>query len=276
MLAKIKGFEQDVPADTIVDTAGGRTISFEDLVQQLARAQVVYVGERHAVPAHHDFQLKIIQALARGGTLKQVGMEMFDHTYQARLDQWGKGQWDWPTFLRKTHWYANWKFDDQLYRGILESIRAQKLRLIGLNIPFCLPPKIAIGGLDSLTDAERSMLPAQIDTSNARHRDYVRAIYDRHGKIRGRDVFKYFYEAQCAWEDGMASAVARHAAEGQMVVLCGDGHIIEKFGIPDRAYRRKPVPFLTVYAALPGEALSTADADFIWISPPMPGHGNPF
>lgn len=273
VLVNIRGYEQAVPVDTILDTAAGRTIAFEDLIDQLARVQVVYVGERHTLPAHHTFQRRVIEALVQRGTLKQVGMEMFDHTYQAKLDKWVEGQWDWPEFLRQTHWYANWGFDDSLYHEILESVRMHKLRLVGLNIPFCLPPKIATGGLASLSDREKALLPEKIDTGNPDHRDYVHTIYARHGNmLKGRDVFEYFYEAQCAWEDGMASAVAGHCADGQMVALAGNGHIIRKFGIPDRAHRRKAVPFLTVYLAQPGEEIATGDADFIWIAPSMSVH----
>ena len=272
-LVKIQGYPQEVPVDTILDTAANRAITFDDLIDQLAGVQIVYVGEQHDLPAHHAFQRRIIEALAQRGTLKQVGMEMFDHTYQAKLDKWVEGRWDWTAFLRQTHWYANWRYNDSLYRDVLESIRAHKLRLIGLNIPFCLPPKIATGGLASLSDQEKAQLPAHIDTSNTQHRDYVRAIYERHGSLlKGRNVFEYFYEAQCAWEDGMASAVADYIAGGQMVVLAGNGHIVRKFGIPDRAFQRKEAPFLTVYLAQPFDTPDTRDADFIWVAPARPDH----
>jgi hypothetical protein len=40
---------------------------------------------------------------------------------------------------------------------------------------------------------------------------------------------------------------------------------VQKFGIPDRAFRRKNAPFLTVLLTSPGEETTTQDADFIWI-----------
>jgi uncharacterized iron-regulated protein len=171
-------------------------------------------------------------------------------------------------FLQQVHWYANWRYNDALYKDILLYIQTHKLRLTGLNIPFCLPPKIAIGGLDSLSDAERAQLPATIDTTDERHRAYVEKIFKQH-HIQGREDFEHFYAAQCAWEDGMAQAVAQHAGDDMMVVLIGNGHIIYKFGVPNRAFKRNGASFRTIFLATPGEDIDRQAADFIWVGEAM-------
>ena len=220
----------------------------------------------HTDRNHHRIQLRIIRALVEKGGNVRVGMEMFDHTYATVLGQWTSGDLDWKTFLKKTHWYANWRYDDALYRDILEYIRERHLKLIGLNIPFSIPPKIAVGGLESLSAYERSQLPKIIDTTQADHRAYVKEIYDFH-HLKGRENFEDFYAAQCAWEDGMAQAVADNLDQATMVVLAGNGHIQGKFGIPDRAFKRTRAPFATVCPAAAGTPISRSDADFIWITP---------
>lgn len=273
-MLRIEGAAQPLPVNVIWDTAQKRAVSFQSLVSDLKKARVVYVGEKHTNAHHHAIQLRIIEALADGGAPLRVGMEMFDHTYQRKLDSWSAGQWDWPTFLRQVHWYANWRYPDPLYKDILLFIQQQGLKLVGLNIPFHLPPKIAVGGLDSLSPSERALLPEEIDTSDPRHRAYVQEIYNLH-RIRGRENFDYFYQAQCAWEDGMAQSVATNLGSAQMVVLAGNGHIIHKFGIPERAYRRKQAPYRTLYLATPDETVASDAADFIWVSekaqhPPKP------
>jgi uncharacterized iron-regulated protein len=265
-MLKIEGIETPMPAQTIVDTHTGRSISFDELIGQLAEVRVVYVGERHTDMAQHRIQLKIIQALVDRGRNIRVGMEMFDHTYQHVLDLWSAGDLTWENFLKRSHWYANWRYDDALYKDILVYIQQRHLKLIGLNIPFCIPPKIAAGGLDSLSAADRAQLPRQIDTGNAAHRAYIKEIFTMH-HLSGREDFESFYEAQCAWEDGMAQAVADNLDDAAMVVLAGNGHITHKFGIPDRAFRRSRASFYTVYLAAPGTNASKADGDFIWVTP---------
>ena len=263
---KIEGLDQPLAIDTIYDTTQNKAIDFEALIKQLTPARVVYVGERHTSPAHHQIQLKIIRALVERGRKVRVGMEMFDHTYQKRLDQWSVGQMKWEDFLKRSHWYANWKFDDTLYKDILLYIKENQLKLVGLNIPFHLPRKISVGGLDNLLASERHLLPQEIDTTDAEHRSYVENIFKMH-KIKGRDDFESFYAAQCAWEDAMAQAVANNLGNDTMVVIAGNGHIKRKFGIPNRAFKRSQAPFRTVYLSTPGMEVTLEDGDYIWVTP---------
>ncbi len=268
----ITGFDQPLGMESILDSATGRIIDFAALMDQLERVRVVYVGERHTAMRHHQIQLQIIQALVERGHQVRVGMEMFAHTYQRRLDRWSAGEMSWDEFLKQVHWYATWRFDDELYKDILLFVQERHLPLIGLNIPFYLPRKISVGGLDRLLDSERAFLPAEIDLSQPEHRAYVEEIFQAH-HIRGKDDFEDFYAAQCAWEDGMADQVSRHSGDrGIMVVLAGNGHIVRKFGIPQRAYKRNGAEYRTVYLAAPGMEVDRRDGDFIWVAAPMPAH----
>lgn len=266
-MLRIDGLSEPLAPGTILDSAGGQIVTFDQLMERLSRSRVIYVGESHTDPACHAIQLQIIQALVARGKTFSVGMEMFDRTYQAKLDQWSAGKWDWPTFLKQTHWYANWRYDDALYKDILDEIQAKQLKLVGLNIPFCIPPKIAVGGLDSLSSAERAQLPENIDLDNTEHRAYVQEIFEKHA-FKGGNDFDDFYAAQCAWEDGMAQTIADHLGQSSMVVLVGNGHIVRKFGIPDRAFARTQAAFSTVFLASPTMTVSLQDGDFIWVTAP--------
>ena len=250
----------------IVSTQTKTAVSFEDLITDLSTVRVIYVGEQHHDAAHHKIQLDIIKALFKTDPDIAVGMEMFDQTYQPTLDLWSAGKLDQASFLEKVHWYANWKFDFELYKDILEFIREKKLRLIGLNIPFHIPSKIAVGGLANLSASDKKHLPKAIDTSNSAHRAYVEQAFKFH-HVHGRTNFEYFYEAQCAWEDTMAATVARNLNNGKMVVLVGNGHIIRKFGIPDRAFRRTGAVFRTIYPATVGSEIESDYADYLWVTP---------
>jgi uncharacterized iron-regulated protein len=256
---------------TILKTDGATVLSQPALFRELESARVVYVGESHTNPAHHAIQLAVIKALAERTDGLSIGMEMFDRTYQPVLDAWCSGKLDEATFLERTHWYANWRFDFGLYRDILEYAKEKRLRIIALNIPFHIPGKIRIGGIASLTDDDRRYLPAVVDTTNAEHRAYVESIFRMH-RLPGHTNFEYFYEAQCTWEDAMAQAIADTLNGGKMVVLVGNGHIIRKFGVPDRAFARTRAPFKTIYLAPVGDDVDLDCGDYIWVTPqtPMP------
>ncbi len=254
---------------TIISSETGKSVTFDELLTDLKRARIIYVGENHANPEHHEIQLRIIKALFKDHDIS-VGMEMFDRSYQHILDQWSVGRLDQKTFLRKTHWYVNWRYDFELYSDILDFIKENNIKLAGLNIPFHIPPKIAVGGIDNLSDDDRMRLPKKTDTSDTAHRAYVEDIFKLH-HIRGRD-FEDFYMTQCVWEDIMAESVALYLKEGKMVVLTGNGHIIRKFGIPDRAFRLTGAPFITIYSAPAGSSAELSYADYIWITSPKKNH----
>ncbi|MDM8539954.1 ChaN family lipoprotein [Desulfococcaceae bacterium HSG9] len=272
---KIKDTSLTFPAGTIINLQNRQTLSFEELSDILEKTRVIYIGENHADPSHHQVQLQIIQALFKRHPDLTVGMEMFDQTYQPILKRWSAGELEQDVFLQKTHWYANWRHRYSLYSDILDFIKEKHIRLIGLNIPFHLPRKISIGGSDSLSPEEKKHLPQHINTTDPDHRAYLKKIFSHH-RIPGRTNFEYFYEAQCVWEDVMAEAIARHQSDSPMIILVGNGHIVHKYGVPNRAYNRTQTPFKTIYLASVGTEIDPSVADFAWVTPEQTRRKHPF
>ena len=262
---------KDIPASfqegTIISGQSGKPITFEELLGDLNDHRVIYVGESHTDKQHHGIQLQIIQAIYKTRASMVVGMEMFDHSYQPILDQWSNGQLDRKGFQEKTHWSYNWKFDFDLYSDILNFVKENRIRLVGLNIPPHIQRKIARGGIESIFGDDKKHLPEKIDLSNTAHRAYVEKIYKHHRHMSELDKFEYFYMAQCVWEDVMAEAIAQNLNEDMMVVLAGNGHIQFKYGIPDRAFRRTGASFRTIYLAGVGGEVELGIADYIWVTP---------
>jgi uncharacterized iron-regulated protein len=262
----VKDLSQSFEAHTIIFAKTGKPISFEELVADLGASRVIYVGEKHTDDNHHDIQLRIIKAIFERHPSMAVGMEMFDHSYQGILDMWSAGELDEKTFLRKVHWYANWRFSFSLYSDILNFIKDNHIRLVGLNIPNHIPPKIREGGIENLRDDEKKHLPQQIETSNTAHREFVNKIFENHHHFKGRIEFEDFYMVQCVWEDAMAEAIAENLNGDVMVVIAGNGHIQYKYGIPDRAFGRTDASFRTVYLASVGREVDLDVADYIWVT----------
>lgn len=267
---KINGISQSFNQGMIISTHTGNAISYSDLIAELDRVQIVYVGEKHTDPFHHEIQRRIIKDIHTLNQNTIVGMEMFDKSYQNALDQWTNGELDQKAFSKQTHWYANWKMDYALYENILDYIKQNRIPLIGLNIPFHIPSKIATGGINSLSKDDKKYLPKEIDTSNPDHRNYVKKIFDLH-HIKGRNDFENFYAAQCVWDDAMAETIAMNLGSNKMVVIIGNGHIIQKFGVPNRAYKRTGASFKTLYLAPPESDINRSSADYIWLTPSKKG-----
>jgi uncharacterized iron-regulated protein len=262
----IKETSTAVIADTIISGNTGKTVSFDELLGDLNHYQMIFVGEKHAIQSQHANQLAIIKAVFKNSPSMVVGMEMFDRSYQPVLDLWTAGVLDEETFLRKVHWYANWRYDFALYRDILLFIKNNKIKIVALNIPFYIASRIRVGGIESLSDADRSYLPKEIDTQNSAYRDYVEKAFNQH-QFNGNTKFDDFYMAQCVWDEIMAESVASNLGTKKIVVLAGNGHIQYKYGIPDRAFRRTGIPFRTIYQASVGDEVELNVADYIWVTP---------
>jgi uncharacterized iron-regulated protein len=78
----------------------------------------------------------------------------------------------------------------------------------------------------------------------------------------------------------MAESLAEYLREnGRMLVaFTGNGHIINKFGVPDRTIERVPVSMVTIMplALSKEETIERGTADYVWLTadyPPRPrGH----
>jgi uncharacterized iron-regulated protein len=263
----IKDTSTAVGPDTIISAKTEKTITFDELMNDLNSSQIVFIGERHTNPSHHAVQLKIIEAVFKNRHSMKVGMEMFDRSYQPVLDLWTAGLLEEEIFLRKVHWYANWRFDFELYRNIFSFIKQNRIKIVALNIPFHIPSRIRVGGIDNLGDDDKQYLPKEIDSSNSAHRNYAEEVFNRH-HFKSNVKFDDFYMAQCVWDEGMAESIASNLGDKTIVVLAGNGHIQYKYGIPDRAFRRTGASFRTIYLAPAGEEVELGIADYIWVTAP--------
>jgi uncharacterized iron-regulated protein len=244
------------------------------MMTDLESVEIVYVGEQHTSKEDHAIQLKIMTQLSAADPDLAVGMEMFAHTYQPILTKWSSQAYSEQTFLEKTHWHANWQFDFALYEDLLEFIKQRRLPLIGLNVPFDIPPKIAVGGIANLLPYEKPFLPETIDTTNAAHREFVSSVLKKHHQP-GLTNFEYFYEAQCVWEDAMAEAIVQNRNDRSMIVFAGSGHLQHKYGIPLRVYKRQPSEFRTVIPMPAGQTVAATLADYIWVTSTPDGSLSP-
>lgn len=62
------------------------------MLDDLRQAQVIFVGELHDNPGHHQAQLSIIDALDNDERPLAIGLEMFRRDSQEDLDVWTAGK----------------------------------------------------------------------------------------------------------------------------------------------------------------------------------------
>jgi len=250
-------------APRIVEVATGATIEFDALVDRLADARIVYVGERHDRAEDHAMQRRILEALYARDPDLAVGFEMFQRPYQSALDAYVAGELEEAAMLEQTEWDDRWGFDFAMYAPLIRLGRDRGVPLVALNARSEVTRAIAREGLDALEPADREALP-ELDRGVAAHRARVADALRAHHPVDD-EALERFYTAQLVWDETMAETVA--ARGGRMVVFAGVMHVARD-AIPARAARRGAAPFRIVVAA---DALEDAPpADFVWVRPPAP------
>lgn len=239
-----------------LDVYRGEPVPFEEMIDSLARARVVYVGEIHTLERHHRFQLRIIQALDQRKVPLAIGLEMLPFTVQPHLDAWSAGRLGEKEFLRIIDWETNWGADYGMYRPIFEYARKQHIPLRALNAPRDAVKEVARKGLSGLSEEGRRMLPP-INRSSEEHRRLLALSIGRHKMVRA-DMQEAAYEAQDVWDSTMAYGVvsylnSKEGAGKAMVVLAGTGHIAYGFGIPERVARSCNLPYRIIIPSDSGD-----------------------
>lgn len=231
------------PIETTPALQLSNSLDLKNLIPQLAKKQVVFVGEIHTRYDHHLTQLEIIRRLHAIHPDLIIGMESFQQPFQQYLDEYISGELDEREMLRRTEYYVRWRYDYRLYAPILQYAREHAIPVIALNVPMELSRKVGRSGLESLDEDERAQLPQEIDRSDEAYTQRLKQIFNHHSGGQAED-FENFLSAQLVWDEGMAQSIADQLElnpEAHMVVLAGRGHLAYGDGIPKRVTRRTPV-----------------------------------
>ena len=260
----------------IVSVASGDTVSFDAMVDALASARTVYVGERHDRASDHEAQLRVATALEARSSSLAFGFEMFQIPSQDALDAFGHADIDEAALLERTEWSRRWGFDFAFYRPLLTLARSGHHPLVALNVPQELAHTIARGGLEALDDTQRAALP-ELDLGVAAHRQATLDALREHPGMNDATLER-FYLAQVLWDETMASRVAETLGADDppehMIVFAGVMHV-RRNAIPDRATRRGAGSSASVIPISDSEladalAADPPVADFLWVFPDDP------
>ncbi len=144
---------------SIFDKAG-RPISFDDMIQSLAPADVVFFGEMHNCPITHWLEYKTMEALfqANKGQMN-LGMEMFERDNQPLIDEFFQGVIGSDSFEDECRLWPNYSTD---YEPLVSFARENGMRLIATNVPrhyAAIVKQHGLAYLDSLSDAAKQYFP---------------------------------------------------------------------------------------------------------------------
>lgn len=255
--------------ERVFDSAHHKFTDFERMLADVAKADVVFVGEQHDDANTHHLELAVLQGMARrrGGVL--VGFEMFERDVQEPLDHFQMGRLDQTEFLKVARPWPNYRRD---YQPLVEYAVKNAWPIFASNVPRTLATEVSKTGLDVLKtksgdEAKWFARDLKCPVGDDYFKRFAGAIAEHPaagssgGKAAGdadpRGLERYYF-AQCLKDETMGESVAQAyqgAAIGGkhplVVHFNGAFHSDYAEGTAARARRRLPGKRIVVLSVVP-------------------------
>lgn len=216
---------------------GGERVQDAALYRDLARQDVILLGERHDRMEHHRWQLSTIAQLRAHRNDLVIALEMLPRQAQPALDGWLDGELDEDAFLAASDWYTHWGYHPDLYLPILHFARLHGIPLRAVNLDRSLVQRIGAEGWEAVpTDERYDVGPAAAPADEYRER--LQASFEGHAQRGMGGSAEAFVRAQLARDRAMAEGVVSALDAGDepplVVLLAGSGHMEYGHGVPEQ------------------------------------------
>ena len=243
----LASFRGDRPAYRLF-TAAGQPADYDQMLTELAQADVVLFGEQHNDALAHWLELQVAKDLLKlkKPTQLVLGMEMFERDVQPLVAQYAAGTLADTAFERQTRPWPNYATD---YRPLLQFARDNHVPVIGTNAPRPFAQAVARGSLkalDKIPAANRALLaplPLKVDYDLPGYKN-IAAMFGGDSNAHGGGA-QNIIQAQALKDATMAYFIQTSLSAGQTLLhLNGSYHSDHHDGIG--AYLRQYAPKLRV------------------------------
>jgi len=263
------------PASLIVPPSADAQDAARRIADRARDAEIVYLGEQHDNPIHHDHQRRVLAALLERGVRPAVGFEMLDRDQQSAMDRALADAPSAEELARRLRWREGGWPDFAMYWPLFElAVRAQ-LPVAALDLDRARTRRIAREGLAAL-GPEAAELRSRLAPDPTREAALGREIEAAHCGLlpaaRVPGMIEAWHARNVAMARGLVDLLARHR---QVVVIVGRGHQ-QPGGLPAQVAALRPGTRQLVVdlaeapaGADPASAASGSAADVVWLTSAM-------
>jgi uncharacterized iron-regulated protein len=258
------GFGQDKMEQhyKIYSSAQGKVVSLDDIVADVANADVLFFGEEHTDSVAHYLELAIFKKLFFKYQDKlALSMEMFETDTQPVVDEYLHGLIREHNFLVDARAWASYKD----YRPLIEMSKANHIDVVAANAPARytnMVSRMGLSSLDKLDATGKSHLPPlPIDTASGKYYQKFLKIMGGHTNMGGQQI----YEAQNLWDATMGWSIARYLTGHpgvKMFEVNGAFHSEEKLGTVAQFKKYANNARILTIESISGNDLSKPDFGF--------------
>ena len=176
----------------IIETESGEGLEFEEFINNVADADVVFLGEEHDNTTCHELQRWTTIALAERREI-MISLEQFEADVQDSLDAYLRGEITEASFLEESRPWPNY---EEHYRPTIEWARENGVPVIAANIPRRIARKVSQGVGEELQVLGDEHAPWQMNTGDPPYRARFEEAMGGHGGTVSSDLDDWF-AAQC-------------------------------------------------------------------------------
>ena len=237
---------------------------------RLARAaQVIGAGESHDHPAHHQAQVRLVEALANAGLPLALAFEMLTEDQQAAVDAALAEDLPAEQLGVRLAWTARGWPDFDMYFPLFDLARRHRLPVIAADLDPASVRTVARRGLDAIDEGPRerlrSRLPADADREDALRRE----LNDAHCGFLPAAAQGTMAAAWHARNVTLARRVLEAVDRGRTVVLItGRGHLAAD-AVPGQLAVLRPGLRALVVDLLEEGLAPLPNADVVWATTRM-------
>jgi hypothetical protein len=107
--------------------------SFDDLIIACYQADIVYIGDFHALPQSQLFAARLLSEIARRSSRTVLAVEMVYGRHQHVLDEWMSGELSEKDFLARIRYQQEWGYDWNSFKKIFDVARTHDLQVYGID-----------------------------------------------------------------------------------------------------------------------------------------------
>ncbi len=239
----------------LLRTPGQERVSIDEAADELADADVVFLGEQHDSAEGHAVQLALTKAIAERRGRIILSMEMLERDSQRLIDMYLDGEIDQAEFRATARLWPNY---EEHYEPAVEFAREGGHDVVASNVYRPIASRVARQGLDSAMG--EVWAAASVDVSPGEYRDRFDEVMSGHGGMDA-EVMDRFFAAQCIKDDTMAESIARRIAcdpGTPPVVIHWNGRFHSDYGLGtvERLRSRQPDLNIAVVSMLTDVQLS--------------------
>jgi uncharacterized iron-regulated protein len=266
----------------------GRPVTLQQIVEALADADVLVLGEKHDDAVTHLIEAELLRRVeetyarpgAKGhGRPFALSLEMFERDVQTVLDEYLAGLISERHFLLSSR---PWKTYETDYRPLVEYARERGLSVLASNAPARYVSRVSANGPDSLralSPAARGWLPPlPFPPASAAYAEKFRRVMQASAHGPGAHGAAHLLEAQTLRDASMADSIAgflKRRGRGLVLHVNGAFHSEERLGVPEQLKHYRPGARAVVVTAVPEADFTKFDAarhgrlgDFVILTDP--------